>query len=853
MLAQGHLVADSRFVDALDRVDDTGRRFARTASPPPPGWLRVERGGWVNLHRSGDALPDQGWKIHVSATAERAEHVVDTVWEYCVRHGVCFKFLRGPVLFQQVNSKQAPRPAGGKLVTLYPADDSELERTLTGLAPLLRGVRGPYVLSDLRWEDGPLYVRYGAFGVAYCFAPDGEYVPALAGPGGGLVPDVRSASFRVPPWVEPPAFLAAPIAAAKAGTPGGFPYRVEKALHFSNGGGVYRAVEKDTGRRVVLREARPHAGLDDRGLDAVARLGHEEAMLRRLTGLDCVPRVYARTRHWEHHFLVEELIEGETLQEAVGRRHPLFRDAAGAAELAAYTRWALDVLARIERAVAALHARGVVFGDLQPGNVMVRPDDSVCLVDFETAFDDGEGGAPPLGTPGFTAAWARSGRDVDTYGLAALTLALFCPLTPLLRFDPDKHTQLTAWTRQRFPVPAEFTERLRERLTPPAPWPRAADDVPPDGSRWPLAHGDDGASALASMAEAILLSATPERRDRLFPGDVRQFDQQGASLAYGAAGVLHALHVTGHGEHPAHDEHVDWLVDAAARLRWPRPGLYDGLAGVAYVLHDLGRAEEARAVLARLDDIGLDGCGAGLFGGLAGIGLTRLHFGDAAAAEDLGQRLARVVDGGGPLPGPTDAVGLTHGWSGPALLFTRLHEATDDDRWLGLAERALARDLGRCGAPREGVLAVRDGQRWLTTLDRGSAGIALVIDAFLQRRHDPHLTLVRDRFHDGLGTELLLSPGLFDGQAGLLHAIAHLAGPGSAVRPHLRSLGLHCVRFQGRRAFAMDGLLRLSMDLATGTAGVLLAVHTALAGGQGRMPHAPLPLLPARATEGTPA
>ncbi|MER5299319.1 class III lanthionine synthetase LanKC [Streptomyces lasiicapitis] len=853
MLAQGHLVADPFFVDALDRVDDSGQRFSRTSSPAPPGWRRTERGGWVNLHRAGAQLPRQGWKIHASATADSAEHVVDTVWEHCVRHGICFKFLRSSLLFHQVNSKQAPRPAGGKLVTVYPADDAELERTLTDLTELLRGVEGPYVLSDLRWEDGgPLYVRYGGFDLAYCHAPDGSYVPAVEGPGGVLVPDVRGTSFRVPPWVEPPAFLAARIEASRAAAPGGFPYRVEKALHFSNGGGVYRAVEKDTGRRVVLREARPHAGLDDRGADAVTRLDHEQTMLERLAGLACVPRLHARTRHWEHHFLVEELIEGETLAEAIGRRHPLFRDATDEREVAAYTEWALDVLGRIERAIAELHAQGVVFGDLQPGNVMVRPDGSVCLVDFETAFEaapseGGEDRGPALGTPGFTARWARSGRAVDTYGLAALTLALFCPLTPLLRFDAGKLAQLTAWTERRFPVPTGFAVRLRERLAPPPDWPRTGGDTPADDSPWPEEAGADADAALDSLAEAIRLSATPEREDRLFPGDVRQFDNQGASLAFGAAGVLHALHVTGRSGHPAFAEHfeeyVDWLVRAAERTRWPRPGLYDGLAGVAYVLDELGRTEAAQETLARLGGLALDGCGGGLFGGLAGVGLTRLHFGATDAAEALGERLARVLTGGGRLPGPPDAVGLTHGWSGPALLFTRLHAATADERWLSLAQTALARDLGRCGAPRKGRILVRDGKRWLSTLDRGSAGIALALDAYLRCAGDPHYAAVRDRIRDGLGTELLLSPGLLDGQAGLLHASAHLTGPGSALAAHLRSLGLHCVRFRGRRAFAMDGLLRLSMDLATGTSGVLLAVHTALAGPQGS--GTPLPFLEA--------
>ncbi|MFD9077286.1 serine/threonine protein kinase, partial [Streptomyces lasiicapitis] len=181
---------------------------------------------------------------------------------------------------------------------------------------------------------------------------------------------------------------------------------------------------------------------------------------------------------------------------------------------------------------------------------------------------------------------------------------------------------------------------MRERLAPPPDWPRPGGDTPADGSPWPEEAGADADAALDSLAEAIRLSATPEREDRLFPGDVRQFDNQGASLAFGAAGVLHALHVTGRSGRPAFAEHfeeyVDWLVRAAERTRWPRPGLYDGLAGVAYVLDELGRTEAAQETLARLGGLALDGCGGGLFGGLAGVGLTRLHFGATDAAEALG-------------------------------------------------------------------------------------------------------------------------------------------------------------------------------------------------------------------------
>jgi hypothetical protein len=796
------------FVESAHHLGGEPDWFAGSRRPAPEGWRRADQEAWVCLQPDTVALPPQGWKIHVSSTAEQADRVVDEVWNYCVTRKIPFKFLRCRTTFLLVNGKPADRSASGKLVTLYPAGTGVLELTLTELSHRLRGVEGPYILSDLRWDEGPLYLRYGGFRLRYCFSATGDYVSAVERPDGVLVPDSRGPSFKVPDWAEVPHFIQTRIDAAKSA--GMFPYRVGKALRLSNAGGVYRAVEKESGRTVLLREARPHAGLDAHGADAVTRLEQEHAILEKLGGLDCVPRVFGRTRHWEHHFLVEEFIEGEPLYEAIGRRHPLLRSGATDAELTEYGRWACDVFARIEAAVSRVHDHGIVLGDLKPGNIMVRPDGEICLVDFETAHPHGADTGPALATDGFTASWARGGFAGDDYALACIGLALFVPLTELLRFSTTKFRQLVDLAERRFTLPAGVAARLREKLAPPPDQPAAP------APEWPTASWDE---VCKSLRDAILVSATPSREDRLFPGDARQFDRQQAGLAFGAAGVLHAFHVTALDDYPDFGDHVEWLAQATRRVRWARPGLYDGLAGSAYVLDELGRHAEALDALERVRELELDRCGIGLFGGLAGIGLTFLHFG--VDAREIGEELARRMGTG------SGGTGLLHGWSGPALLFLRLFESTKDRKWLGHAGTALARDLGRCGVARGNRVQVKDGQRWRIGLAHGSAGIGVPVHEYLRHHRSPHWEGIHERIRIGLDTELLLAGGLFNGHAGVLYGRTHLgADPG----PHLRSLGVHAVSFRGHPAFALDERGRLSMDLATGTAGVLLAVHRAAAG-----------------------
>ncbi|MEC3976954.1 class III lanthionine synthetase LanKC [Amycolatopsis sp. H20-H5] len=825
--------ADPLFFDEQRDAGVSEDDFAAGLPEPASGWTSGMRGVWRMLRPVARNLPAQGWKIHVSAGLDNAERVLGKVHVYCVEQQVAYKHLRSASVLLMRNSKYAPRDGSGKLVTLYPRDDKEFERVLADLSAELEGEHGAYILSDLRYGAGPLYVRYGGFAEQWV-EWDGSRVLAVRKPDGTLVPDKREPTFSTPDWVTIPNCLKPHLAARKSGSSEAFPYRVTSSLHFSNGGGVYLAERESDGRQVVLKEARPHAGLDIDHVDAVERLRREHAILERLAGIPGIPEVYDRFTVWEHHFLAMEYLPGVSLGSWLARNYPLTRQNSNEAELAAYTKRALSLVDRVEQLIRAVHERGIVFGDLHGQNILVDlDDDSLALIDFELAADVSEGVRPALGAPGFRAPKDRSGFEIDEHALAALRLWILLPLTTMLELAPAKLRGLADFVQRRFDVPEGYADSIVAGLAPrtePAGPAITSTELDADKPDWALVR--------KQIAEAILASATPERTDRLFPGDIDQFRVGGACFGFGAAGVLHALDVAGAGRFP---EYESWLLESVRRDPPGRPGFYDGTHGIAYVLENLGHSKAATRLLSSSAALVEQTTDHSLEAGLSGIGLTQLHFAVSRGDNEFGRqalatavRLAESLETADP-PGKFGRAGLLSGWSGPALLFIRLFERTRERGWLAFADQALQRDLEECVLADDASLQVRDGEtRTLPYAGLGSAGILMVAEQLA--RHAPEAESVKSLpgLREACRGEFVIHPGLLFGRAGLLTALSLGGEPEQYVRDtidlHLSRLAWHAVPYKGGLAFPGNQLLRLSMDVTTGSAGVLLALAATLDG-----------------------
>lgn len=795
--------------------------FRQVEQPLPEGWLRTACDVWAYQHPGHISCREQGWKIHVSTTVEDAEEVLDLVRAYCVAQELPFKHLRSRQQLLARNSKYADRTASGKFVAIYPQDDGDLPRILTDIDALLAGRAGPTILTDMRYGAAPVFVRYGAF--VELTGPDehGYPVACVRRPDGVLVPDVRRPSFRIPPWVDLPPCLEASLARRRASATA-LPVRVERALHFSNGGGVYDAVDRETDERVLLKEARPYAGLDEQGRDAVARLEVEHWALATLAGAPYIPRLRGWVRGHEHSYLMREYVDGESLLAEVQRRHP---DLPGQRTMdrAGYTAWALAVDGRVTVALADMHSRGVAFGDVHPNNVLLDDAGEPTFIDLETATRVEEEQPQRIGAPGFRAPAHLGGAAADRHGLACLRLSLFLPSTIILSWGPDAAHELLDEIHRRFDGDVPYSVV-----------PRSFDDA----VLTDLGHAAKRSTPATSLTEDevtdfTLSSATPDRVDRLYPGAASGFRTPGGGVtpAYGASGVLWALHRRGH---PAPAEHLEWLSARLPDLDCG-PGLFEGWGGLACVLSDLGDRDAAAQALTRaLEHPGTDDS---LVRGRAGAALAALRpegfgllDGAAEAARDIGTDLAarQAWTVMGSRRG-TPSWGLLDGPAGVALLLLRLHERFGGTDFLAAARSALSVELDRLfvgadwAAPLEQTVVPGP---WLrATLHRGSSGAAMVLADYLAHDDDPAFAAALARLgraHDLWHHE---QPGLFIGRAGMIAALRHVGDRWPdhehRIAEQVRLLQLHAVRDQGVAGYLGDHGLKMSCDLATGSTGVL--------------------------------
>ncbi len=232
-------------------------------------------------------------------------------------------------------------------------------------------------------------------------------------------------------------------------------YVLESKLGVGGMGVVYKAVHPMIGKHVAIKVLRPDVVQDPRDMD---RLLEEARVVSSIKNRGIINIFGAGTLEDGRHYLIMELLEGESLEQLMAREGKVNP---GDAVL---------ILEQTLSALAAAHEAGIVHRDLKPANIFLVKEANqtyVKLLDFGLARRQSQNVTRIAGTPDYISPEHARGRPAgppaDLYAFGVLCFHMLTGQLPFAGNTPmevmEKHVHSPA------PVPHEVNPGIPKALS----------------------------------------------------------------------------------------------------------------------------------------------------------------------------------------------------------------------------------------------------------------------------------------------------------------------------------------------------------------------------------------------------
>ena len=205
-------------------------------------------------------------------------------------------------------------------------------------------------------------------------------------------------------------------------------YRVERFLAGGGMGVVYIGTDQRLAeRQCAIKEIFDRFTTPEERAQAIEYFHREADTLSQLNH-PAIPAIFDRFGEGNCHYLVMDFIEGRNLEEVLVEQDGPLPES----RVVEIARELCDVL-------SYLHSFDppVIYRDMKPGNVIVKPDGHVALIDFGIArIFSPQGKATLIGTPGFAPPEQYAGKVDQRSDIYSLAASLHYMVTGR---DPEKH------------------------------------------------------------------------------------------------------------------------------------------------------------------------------------------------------------------------------------------------------------------------------------------------------------------------------------------------------------------------------------------------------------------------------
>ena len=320
------------------------------------------------------SIPYQGWKIHISATLDNYQIILDSVTTICLTNDTPFKFINSIEKLFFIYSKKTSQTEIGKFITIYPENDQTFLYLLDVLYQELKYESGIQIMTDQNYKQSQvIFYRYGLMNAS---VKNGQR-PCLFDNNGVAYPDLPGAYYSCPEFVTeyfPEKTNTSTILNER--------YDMKSILYQTGAGNIYIAIDITNSQKVIIKEARKYV-YATRDITSIELLKNEAKIIKKLSG--SVTPNYIDDFYLEgNYYLVEEFIEGKTLNALKTDFNLLLKRTPS--EITTFNNKLQKIISKLFKSLEYIHNHGVIVDDISCSNIILTSENKVYFIDFETAY-----------------------------------------------------------------------------------------------------------------------------------------------------------------------------------------------------------------------------------------------------------------------------------------------------------------------------------------------------------------------------------------------------------------------------------------------------------------------------------